>query len=939
MALEAPALPAILFVILTVAFSHSVLAQTASSPGDGPSDDYVVSAGDVLDITVWGYEDLRATVIVREDGKISFTSLIEEVTAAGLTVPGLQEVLTEKLSYYLKSPKVTVSVREARLSRVNVIGSVRSPGIFSFRGKPGLIDAIAAAGGETPEADLTCVRITRKAGSAANHVGATGQGAAPGQGPAIVDLHMVLAGTVDSSTYILFDGDTVFIPKALAVKVMGMVREPGTYYLERGARLMDAVARAGDVLPQGDSGKVSVSSGQVTRRVSLARAVLAPDGEDNVPLKDGDIIHVPEALRTISVLGEVAKPGIYPVGPDTRVFDAIAAAGGPGVNGDTSCVQVTRGAGQAARVFEVDLERSGKNASAATTTTATATNPPSPVLDGTFSLEPGDVVCVPRAIEVQVLGQVRSPGTYRLRARSRLVDAIARAGGPAESADTARVSLTRASGDGAGVKALDLDAILKGARPADDIVLQDQDIISVPELIQEVSVLGEVARPGTYRIHSETRVLDVLALAGGVRPEGDATGTVLTSRSPSGELRRVIDLDSLQAAGGGERNYIVRNGDVLYVPRAIAVMVLGRVRAPGTYTLRAAARLMDAVSRAGGIAEDGDPTAATITRQGEATPVETVDIRAVMAGATDRNVPLQDGDIIFVPELVREVSVLGEVARPGVYPIREGTTLLEALAMAGGVAQMGDDSAIRLTTRAADGASRVFEISVDRPSGAGDASACALRGGEVVYVPRAIAVQVVGEVGRPGLYHLKARSCISDAIALAGGLTEDADGSSVTLTTRTKAGSSSQVEGRVYLLDIDRILTGADPAANRVLRDQDTIFVPKAQREVVVVGEVERPGIYKLRQGARLLDAIALAGGPTKRAGLEAVCVFRNGQVAAGEQVVLGRDNLFFTGKAEENPPVVGGDIVYVPATSRIEWDKVFSFLSGLKLIKDLFAR
>ena len=87
------------------------------------------------------------------------------------------------------------------------------------------------------------------------------------------------------------------------------------------------------------------------------------------------------------------------------------------------------------------------------------------------------------------------------------------------------------------------------------------------------------------------------------------------------------------------------------------------------------------------------------------------------------------------------------------------------------------------------------------------------------------------------------------------------------------------------------------------------------------------------------MDAIARAGGPTKRAALEAVCIFREGRVTDGEQVVIGHDNLFFTGKAEENPLIEGKDIVYVPSTNKIDWDRVFSFLSGLKLIKDLFIR
>jgi len=1014
-----PALPTIVLAVLTcvllVAPAQSASGQVAPPVGHESLAGYIISAGDVLDIAVWGYEDLSATVRVREDGKISFTSLIEEVAAAGLTVPALQEVLTEKLSYYLKNPRVTVSVRESRLVRVNVIGSVRSPGTFSFPEPPSVVDAIAAAGGETPEADVTCIRVTHRAGSATSSDAARGLG----PGPTTIDLRAILAGEAESSSCVLVDGDTVFVPKALAVKIMGMVRAPGTYYLERGARLADAIAKAGDVLPDGDPSRVSVSRPDGARTVNLRAAVLAPDSADNLLLADGDIIHIPEAVRTISVLGEVEKPGVYPIGPDTKVFDAIAAAGGPGLDGDITCVRVSRSKGGTTQVFEVDLSGSGDTASQ---------GGPGGSVGGAFKLEPGDMVYVPRAIEVQVLGQVKSPGAYRLRAGSRLVDAVAKAGGPTEAADSSRVSLTRTPAKNADVAAamsarvLDLEGILNGTKPEDNVVLQDQDIISIPELIQEVSVLGEVSRPGTYEIHKETRVLDVLALAGGVKPEGDATSAVLTSKGPDGEVRRTVDLDKLQAAGGGEENYIVRNGDVLYVPKAISVMVLGKVKAPGAYSLRATARFMDAMSRAGGVSEDGDPSAVTLARQGETARVHTIDMRSIMAGAEDQNISLRDGDIIFVPELVREVSVmgqvvkpgvyqirdgttllevlamaggvtetaddsavrltrraqdgtgevlevdvesldrdiivhhgdtvfvplnvrqvsvLGEVAKPGVYPIREGTTLLEVLAMAGGITQLGDDRAVRVTTQGTDGSPRAVEFDVGHPTKAADASSWILCGGEVIYVPRSIAVHVVGEVAKPGLYYLKAGSSVADALAVAGGLTDDADRSQVTFTThtsRTDASSSDEDGVQVYLLDADKILKGSDPASNRIVSDQDTIFVPKAQREVVVVGEVAKPGVYTIREGARLMDALALAGGPTERAALESVCIFRNGQVAAGEEIVLGRDDLFFAGKAEDNPPVLGGDIVYVPATSKIDWGKVLSFLSGLKLIKDILV-
>ena len=130
------------------------------------------------------------------------------------------------LAYYLRNPRVSVTLRETRMIRVTVIGSVRSPGVYSFRSKPTLIDALASAGGYVSEADLTCVRITRitKTASTAETLSES----------MIVDIDKVLAGEKeiesDHDTFVLRDGDIVYVPEtARTVSVLGEVQRPGVY--------------------------------------------------------------------------------------------------------------------------------------------------------------------------------------------------------------------------------------------------------------------------------------------------------------------------------------------------------------------------------------------------------------------------------------------------------------------------------------------------------------------------------------------------------------------------------------------------------------------------------------------------------------------------------------------------------------------------------------
>jgi polysaccharide export outer membrane protein len=856
-----------LIVILLLALTGNQLcfAKTVS-PTYATSYDYVVRSGDVLEIAVWGHQDLSGIVTVNEDGRISLTGFLEEINILGLTIPEVQATLTDMLAYYLKNPKVTVTLREAKMMRITVIGCVRSPGVYSFRRRPTLIEVLASAGGYISEADLTCVRITGIATPASDDDIKSDS--------IIVDMNKVLAG----------EGET-----------------ESEYY--------------------------SV-------------------------LQDGDIVYVPEKIRTVSVLGEVQRPGVYTVetsGAGTKVFDVIAAAGGPGINADTGCIRVTRHLEQGTHTIEIDMDT--------LRTAESESSGHSEQYDGSFKLVPGDVIYVPRAISVQVLGQVRNPGNYQLKAKSTFVHAIAQAGGTLDSADTTCISLHRGRGEEAGVLVLDLDAALSGRLPREESILKDQDTIIVPELVREISVLGAVNRPGVYKAHRDARILQVLAMAGGIAQDGDGASAVLTRKLRSGETERVqINLEELQSAAGESENYPVYNGDIIYVPQAVTVMVLGQVKAPGTYALGSTGRLMDAISRAGGILPDGDQTSVTLTRNGNGLQeVREIDIKAVMAGVRELNISLLDEDIIFVPDLVREVSVLGEVVRPGVYKIRDDTILLECLAQAGGITEIGDTGAVQITRHNQDGIPTKHTINTDHIHLGDNIGVRPMANGDIIYVPRAIAVQVLGEVAQPGLYRMKAGSCLSDAVAIAGGFKDNADGTQVVITSRTSPVNMTEADtindthgntstntcviGAVRTVDITRVLMGSNLSDNIALANLDTVFVPKLNREVVVVGEVVRPGLYELPRDSKLVDALAVAGGPTKRAALEAVCIFREGRVTDSEQVVLGHDNLFFTGKAEDNPPVEGQDIVYVPSTTKLEWDRIFSFLSGLKLIKDLFLR
>lgn len=166
------------------------------------------------------------------------------------------------------------------------------------------------------------------------------------------------------------------------------------------------------------------------------------------------------------------------------------------------------------------------------------------------------------------------------------------------------------------------------------------------------------------------------------------------------------------------------------------VVVLGSVTAPGEYTFASSPSLLRALGAAQGLQADAQqilPERCAIMRNGEA--VLWVDLDALMReGDMSLNVPLVPGDVVHVaPEAQRLFYVLGEVANPGIYPLRRGSTTLDAIALAGGTQISSDDDGIRLLRPQGN---EVDGFNYEEFTEGEQLATLALQAGDVVYVPR-----------------------------------------------------------------------------------------------------------------------------------------------------------------------------------------------------------
>jgi polysaccharide export outer membrane protein len=266
---------------------------------------------------------------------------------------------------------------------------------------------------------------------------------------------------------------------------------------------------------------------------------------------------------------------------------------------------------------------------------------------------------------VSVMGAVKNPGVYELKDRSSLMELVAAAGGATPVADLRRVAVTRV--DGSGKAKVDLLAARTGDTPA-AVTLEPGDLIFVPEgASPTVALLGEVVRPGNYDLKGEMRILDALSLAGGPTPKGDLTRVLLMRAGQAGT--QTLNIQALLTPGGAETsadNVVLAPGDAVVVsdnPRKY--YVLGEVSRPESYPLKPNDRLLDALTNAGGTTREANLGRVQLIRKGpQGQPVaRSIDVRAMLSkGDMALNEPLQEGDIIFLPNRKQPpslASVLG----------------------------------------------------------------------------------------------------------------------------------------------------------------------------------------------------------------------------------------------------------------------------------------
>lgn len=255
--------------------------------------------------------------------------------------------------------------------------------------------------------------------------------------------------------------------------------------------------------------------------------------------------------------------------------------------------------------------------------------------------------------------------------------------------------------------------------------------------------------------------------------------------------------------------------------------------------------------------------------------------------------------------LSQKVQVMGEAEKPGLFYLTGPTTLLEVLSKAGGLSKTAGKQLVLVRHQPGRaGGNEIRRVSFDKIQ-AGDASEnIRVEDQDVIFIPRAHAFFVLGEVKSAGTFPLDKPTSVLDAVTLAGGFNDRAAPSAVKLIRRTPGGEQQTVS-----LDL---ASAASRDRSVEVQEGDTVYVPKGNT-FFVFGEVKKPGAYQLDRETNILEGITIAGGFTDKAAPGRARVIRS--TPSGQQTVLEVDvnDIVKRGQRDKAIRLQENDVVVVP--------------------------
>ncbi|WP_422398551.1 SLBB domain-containing protein [Vibrio breoganii] len=472
-----------------------------------------------------------------------------------------------------------------------------------------------------------------------------------------------------------------------------------------------------------------------------------------------------------------------------------------------------------------------------------------------------------------------------------------------------------------------------------------------------LSIQGYVRSPGEYTLPESSTVQMALYAAGGIRPGAQLNKLHIKRGSETKEFNYKKFLDS----GDDSTLPKLKSLDTIFVPASPmvgnieqefdaaklansgdsgdsrkAIKVFGEVNAPGSFSFKTDTDLVDIIMRSGGVTRYASVEQIRVISDNSPT---TFNLKRYLDSGDDSMLPkLNPGSIVFVPKMEEEIKsganmvyVMGEVAAPGAFESKPGATFMDILANAGGPTRFAESRQIRLIK--ANGRVIRFDLTAFT-EGIGGVRPPAIENGDAIFVPEKTdmnekswlkvspdrAVNIIGEVVRPGRIEWSDEMDLMDLLAHVGGPTLRAD------TTTIEVVDS---ERKVQVFDLDAyIRNGAkrsqlpNISAGSIVRVHDLPQDPsdnksqwvrqKSEASIYVFGQVNAPGRYRFTKEMHFLDILSAADGPNGDADIHNIRITHRDK-SYSRVSKLNLSLYFETGDESLLPVVRTGDTIYIP--------------------------
>ena len=586
---------------------------------------YRLGPGDEVIIDIWGASQNTIRQTISPDGTISLQEL-GPVYLSGMTVRDAEKYLQSELGklYSNENNQIKLTLGNSRTIQINIMGEVVQPGTYALSAFATVLHGLYRAGGVNSIGSLRDVRLVRN-----------------GRTIAAVDVYDFIMNGKIKDDISLQEGDVIIVPAyEMLVKMSGNVKRNMKFEMKSNETLADLLKYAGgfDADAYSHSLRIVRQNGEEYEVKTVDQPQYA-----STYLTDGDVITVGAILNRftnkIEIRGAVYRPDIYELGSKiTTVRQLIEQANGLMDDAFTARAVLQRQRDDMTReVVSVDVNG---------------------IMNGTtpdIALRKNDILYIPSIHDLQeygditIHGEVAQPGNYTYADNMTIEDIIIQAGGLREAASTVRVDVSRRIKDPKSMSDSETigqnftfalkDGFVIDGQPG--FLLQPYDHIYVRrsptyQAQQNVRIAGEVTFEGTYAMTTKSeRISDLVRKSGGTTPSAYIRGARLTRIATTEERKRMhdvidllgrelgtgavdslklrveetytvgIDLEAALANPGSDADLVLREGDVLTVPKYNnTVKINGAVMMPNTVTYEPVYNVKQYINMSGGYSQN-----------------------------------------------------------------------------------------------------------------------------------------------------------------------------------------------------------------------------------------------------------------------------------------------------------------------------------------------